>query len=158
MKHELINIKSCPLCGGEKHRNYISAIDHNVSNDGFDIVSCNSCEFRFTNPKPSEETIGKYYQSKDYISHTSSKKGVFNFVYHTVRNFQLYKKEKLISSFNKNNEKELLDFGSGTGEFLNFCERKGWKTCGVEPELKAAELAKKNYKQARKTDTDDPTC
>ena len=145
MKHELINIKSCPLCGGEKHKKFISAIDHNVSKDGFDIVSCNSCQFRFTNPKPSEKTIGKYYQSKDYISHTSSKKGVFNFIYHVVRNYQLYKKEKLISSFNKNTEKELLDFGSGTGEFLSFCQRKGWKTRGVEPESKAAELAKTNY-------------
>lgn len=145
VKHELVHIKTCPLCGGEKHKKYVSAKDHNVSNDSFDVVSCVSCQFRFTNPKPSEETIGKYYQSKDYISHTSSKKGFFNFVYHTVRNYQLYKKEKLISSFNNNTEKALLDFGSGTGEFLNFCKRKGWETLGVEPEAKAAALAKRNY-------------
>ena len=144
MKHDLQNILSCPVCDEKAFKHFISAKDHNVSNDSFNVVECCSCGFRFTNPKPSETTIGKYYQSNDYISHTSSKKGLFNFVYHLIRNYQLKKKEKLISLFNEKG-KTLLDFGSGTGEFLNYCQEKSWKVVGVEPEKKAAEFAQKNY-------------
>lgn len=145
MKHELTTITKCPLCKAKDYKHYISAKDHNVSNDVFDIVSCNDCGFRFTNPKPSEKTIGNYYQSKNYISHTSSKKGLFNIVYHTIRNYQISRKEKVINLYNKNNTKKLLDFGSGTGEFLNFCQNKGWETFGVEPEKKAANFAQEKY-------------
>ena len=146
MKHDLININKCPLCGQKETKKHISAIDHNVSNDLFTVVACCSCGFKYTNPKPTEETIGNYYQSKNYISHTSSKKGIFNIVYHAVRDYQLNKKEKLILKHNKNSDtKNLLDFGSGTGEFLNHCQNKGWKTLGVEPEKKAADFAKKTH-------------
>jgi 2-polyprenyl-3-methyl-5-hydroxy-6-metoxy-1,4-benzoquinol methylase len=151
VKHELVNIESCPICKGKESEQYISAKDHNVSKHIFNIVFCEACGFRYTNPKPSEKTIGKYYQSKNYISHTSSKKGLFNFIYHRVRNYQLNKKERLISTFNKSHSKELLDFGSGTGEFLSFCSNRGWKTTGVEPEKKAADLAVKNHNLNMKT-------
>ena len=95
MKHQLVNIEKCPICGGESHRNFVEAEDHNVSKDRFNIVECNDCSFRFTNPIPREDTIGDYYKSENYVSHSGTKKGFINRVYHVVRSRAIRQKEKL---------------------------------------------------------------
>jgi len=143
VEHKLINIENCPICGCENNKHFLSAIDHNVSGDSFNVVMCNDCNFKFTNPIPSEETIGKYYKSENYISHSGTKKGLINYIYHKVRDRQLKMKFNLISSLTKN--KSLLDIGCGTGEFINLCKNKSWEVFGLEPDSGARELAKKNY-------------
>ena len=143
MEHKLINIENCPICGCKNNKHFLSAIDHNVSGDSFNVVLCNDCNFKFTNPIPSEGTIGKYYKSENYISHSGTKKGLINYIYHKVRDRQLKMKFNLISSLTKN--KSLLDIGCGTGEFINICKNKSWKVFGLEPDSGARELAKKNY-------------
>ena len=143
MEHQEKNIENCPICGCENNKHFLSAIDHNVSGDSFNIVICTDCNFKFTNPIPSEETIGKYYKSENYISHSGTKKGLINYIYHKVRDRQLKMKLNLISSLTKN--KSLLDIGCGTGEFINLCKNKSWEVLGLEPDSDARELAKKNY-------------
>jgi 2-polyprenyl-3-methyl-5-hydroxy-6-metoxy-1,4-benzoquinol methylase len=39
----------------------------------------------------------------------------------------------------------ILDIGCGTGEFLNFMNRVGWKTTGIEPAASPREFAKQQY-------------
>ena len=120
MKHELVHINNCPICNHGDFAEHIKCIDHNVSKDEFKIDSCLSCGFKFTNPRPSEESIHKYYQSEDYISHTSSKKGMFNKIYHAVRNYQFYRKKRLISRISNKENISLLDIGCGTGDFIAY--------------------------------------
>jgi len=138
VKHELINIKYCPICESEESTLFLSVKDHNVSNDVFKICKCVSCGFVYTNPRPSLDTIGDYYKSEDYISHSGTKKGLVNSVYHLVRNYQIGRKEALISSLAK--EKTILDVGCGTGEFLSFCETKNWVVSGTEPDKNARKI------------------
>ena len=145
VKHELEEIKNCPLCGGDKVLSYIKCVDHNFSGEVFNIDSCVSCNFKFTNPRPSEKKVHKYYQSDNYISHTSSKKGLFNTIYHTVRNYQFKKKYSIINSLTTKDEKTILDVGCGTGEFLNYFKQKNWLTKGVETDKKAREHAIEKY-------------
>ena len=145
VKHELEEIKNCPLCGGEKILSYIRCLDHNFSGDVFNVDSCESCGFKFTNPRPYKKTVYKYYQSDNYISHTSSKKGLFNTIYHIVRNHQFKKKYSIIDRLITKNEKTLLDVGCGTGEFLNYFKQKKWITRGVETDKKAREHAIEKY-------------
>ena len=145
VKHELEKIDSCPICSENKFSPYLSCIDHNYSGEIFNIVCCESCGFKFTNPRPKEKTIFKYYQSDDYISHTSSKKGLFNSAYQIIRNYQFIKKYSLISNLVNNKDKKILDVGSGTGEFLNFFKKKGWEVRGLETDDKAREFAIKNF-------------
>jgi hypothetical protein len=38
-----------------------------------------------TSPHPEEQSLADYYKSEDYISHTSHKRNIFEFVYHIVR-------------------------------------------------------------------------
>ena len=141
MKHELKKISFCPICGSEKQERFLSAKDHNVSGDLFSLSRCVDCGFVYTNPIPKENTIGKYYQSEDYVSHSGTKKGIINKVYHLVRVHQIKRKQQLIAALS--NEKSLLDIGCGTGEFLNFCDSKGWCVFGTEPDEKARLLSKK---------------
>jgi 2-polyprenyl-3-methyl-5-hydroxy-6-metoxy-1,4-benzoquinol methylase len=139
VKHELTNIKNCPICNSEKHSFWRKGIDHNVSKGEFNIVSCNDCGFRFTNPIPTENTIGNYYKSENYISHSSTKKGFINKVYHIVRSRAIKQKERLIASLTK--EKNLLDIGCGTGDFLGYCKLQKWNAIGLEPDEDARKIA-----------------
>ena len=142
MEHQLKNIEKCPVCGGESHQDFIEAEDHNVSNDRFKIVECSDCSFRFTNPIPAEETIGDYYKSENYVSHSGTKKGFVNRVYHIVRSRAIKQKENLAAKYS--NEKTILDIGCGTGDFLGYCKSRNWKTLGLEPDLSARKIALQN--------------
>lgn len=117
--------------------------DNMISKEKFRIVSCLSCGFHFTNPIPTEEKIGLYYKSENYISHSSSKKGLVNKVYNIVRKYTLLKKIQLLRNLNVGNE--ILDIGAGTGHFLNACKSKGFSVFGLEPDEDARVFAKKQF-------------
>lgn len=144
MEHQLKNRDQCPVCGSEKQHAFLEAEDHNVSNDQFKIVECDDCSFRFTNPIPTEESIGEYYKSENYVSHSGTKKGFVNKVYHIVRNRAIKQKENLASK--NSNGKSILDIGCGTGDFLGYCKSKNWKTLGLEPDDSARKIALENNK------------
>lgn len=147
MKHELEKVNTCPICDHIVFTHHLSCVDHNYSGDVFDISSCNKCSFKFTNPRPSAKTIHKYYKSDNYISHTSSKKGLFNKVYHLVRTYQFGYKYKLIKNNLPTVENiSILDFGCGTGDFLNYCKQKGLRCYGVERDNDARKMGRSNFK------------
>jgi 2-polyprenyl-3-methyl-5-hydroxy-6-metoxy-1,4-benzoquinol methylase len=144
VEHQLTQLENCPVCNHHQFDFWRKAIDHNVSGDEFQIVKCRSCGFRFTNPRPTEETIGKYYKSENYISHSGTKKGVINKLYHLIRTRSIVKKERLITSLAA--QKTVLDVGCGTADFLAHCHKKGWSVTGVEPDEPARNLAYTNHK------------
>jgi len=82
----------CPICKNELVKIF-STKDYLISGETFDIVECSSCTLRITNPFPSVDTIGNYYNSEDYISHSDETKGLFEFIYKFVRSYMLDKKE-----------------------------------------------------------------
>lgn len=139
---EILN--ACPICNSSKFEPFKECKDYTVSNETFQIVKCNNCEFKFTNPRPAASEIGKYYESEDYISHSNSKKGLFNMAYQTIRNITLKNKVKLIESFEMQ-WKKLLDIGCGTGEFLNAAKLSGWAVEGLEPGDSARNYGISNY-------------
>ncbi len=125
-------LDNCPLCNSGHFHNYIICKDHTVSHEDFAIVRCDDCDFLFTNPRPSSETIDSYYESEDYVSHQNKSNNLINLVYRFARKFTLTKKLKLINSFNSTG-KQLLDIGCGTGHFISYCKTNGWQVEGVEP-------------------------
>lgn len=46
---------------------FMACIDHTVSRETFNIVECESCGFKYTNPRPETQRLGRYYKSEDYI-------------------------------------------------------------------------------------------
>ena len=139
----MIEIKNCQICNGNKFLRITKTKDYSTSNEEFVIVKCQDCEFLFTNPRVKEEKIGEYYKSDKYISHTNSNKGLFNFLYQTVRKYAIKTKTKLL--LNSIGTKTHLDVGCGTGEFLNSCNIKNIKCIGIEPSEIARSKAIRNY-------------
>jgi 2-polyprenyl-3-methyl-5-hydroxy-6-metoxy-1,4-benzoquinol methylase len=139
----LIELKACPVCSGQEFGKHLTVKDHSISGETFNISMCKSCGFKFTNPVPSEDTIGKYYQSEDYISHSDTNKGIINKLYHLVRKQSLKSKINLINQASLKKGK-ILDIGCGTGYFLQYCKENGWEIEGMEPDPSARSLAEKN--------------
>jgi 2-polyprenyl-3-methyl-5-hydroxy-6-metoxy-1,4-benzoquinol methylase len=135
--------KECPICANDSFTPFLSCKDYTVSKESFPIVNCNSCGFAFTNPIPEEKSIGSYYESEEYISHSNTSKGLINWLYQRVRNYTLQQKINILKSLS--NEKTLLDIGCGTGEFLNAAQSKAYEVQGIEPSKLAREQAIKNY-------------
>jgi 2-polyprenyl-3-methyl-5-hydroxy-6-metoxy-1,4-benzoquinol methylase len=136
-------LRSCPICGSEKSKPYLSCKDYTVSRETFSITQCGDCGFRFTNPRPKASDLGRYYMSEDYISHSNSSKGLVNKLYKGVRNLTLKRKLKIINA--RVTKGYLLDIGCGTGEFLSVCQKDNWECLGVEPSLQARKYAIDNY-------------
>ncbi len=142
---DMENLTSCPICQSSELKPFLECTDYTVSKSDFNIVQCASCGFHFTNPRPREAECGKYYQSEDYISHSDTRKGLINNLYHYARKFTLKKKLKLVASVTEKQQGNILDLGCGTGAFLNTCKESGWKVQGIEPSADAREFAHKNY-------------
>jgi SAM-dependent methyltransferase len=122
--------EKCPVTDTELHP-YISCVDETVSKKTFQIDANESESILVTNPRPSLEDLGSYYESDAYISHTDSAKGFVDRIYQAVKKYALVQKRKLVSTHIP--DKSLLDIGCGTGDFLLELKRNGWKVSGMEP-------------------------
>ncbi|RBP34693.1 2-polyprenyl-3-methyl-5-hydroxy-6-metoxy-1,4-benzoquinol methylase [Oceanihabitans sediminis] len=132
----------------KKKESYFKVKDYSVSGEEFELVQNKSYGFLETVPQPKEENLSEYYKTEDYISHTDSKRNLFEKAYHLVRSISLKRKLKIINSFSEraNNfdsseKKSLLDFGCGTGDFLQTAQKNNWKVLGIEPNQQAREIA-----------------
>jgi 2-polyprenyl-3-methyl-5-hydroxy-6-metoxy-1,4-benzoquinol methylase len=123
------------------HNIYITVKDHSVSGETFELLLDKELELLKTYPQPALESLGKYYESDDYISHTDGKRSLFEKLYHTVKQKALRDKISLVQRF-KPSKGELLDIGAGTGDFLVVARDNGWSITGVEPSKKAKSIAK----------------
>lgn len=135
----MLTIDKCLVCGSDSFEPFLVCKDYTVSQENFNIVSCKSCGFKFTNPRPENSVIGDYYKAEEYVSHSNTTKGVVNKLYHSVRNYTLKQKLKLISSYVSRGT--MLDYGCGTGMFLNVCKNDGWETYGMEPDDNARKMS-----------------
>jgi 2-polyprenyl-3-methyl-5-hydroxy-6-metoxy-1,4-benzoquinol methylase len=139
----VITYKNCPLCGSKDITFFLKARDYLLTHESFDIYRCNSCNFRFTQDVPPPDEIGKYYQSTDYISHSDTRKGLMNKLYHSGRTWMLKKKYRMVKKAAK--RMKLLDIGCGTGYFAAFMKEKGFTVSGVETDPKARAFAEKEF-------------
>ena len=137
----IITYQQCPCCNSTLIAPQLKAKDYTVSNDLFEIWECNNCSVRFTQNIPDEESIGKFYQSTSYVSHSDTQEGLINKLYHRVRNITLNQKRELIVDATKTSEGNLLDVGAGTGAFANTMQESGWKVTGLEPDSTARKVA-----------------
>lgn len=121
-------------------KHFLTVKDHSVSKEIFELYYDEELDMLITSPQPSLATLGKYYESPDYISHTDSKRSLFEKTYHFVKNIALKNKLNLINSLQPQRG-SILDIGAGTGDFLSVAKQNGWKTIGVEPSEKAKQIA-----------------
>lgn len=145
LSQSIITRTECPVCESSEFSEVLIAKDYTVSQEQFPVMECGQCGFRFTQQIPDEETIGAYYQSEEYISHSNTNQGLISRLYQVVRDITLRSKRKLVQRVSGKSTGHLLDIGSGTGEFLATMKGAGWKVRGLEPDPGARNQAIENH-------------
>ena len=141
----MVTYSQCPVCNSEAIENAIVAKDYTVSNEKFTIVKCKDCTHKFTQHVASQNEIGRYYASENYISHSDTQVGLVNKLYHSIRKRTLAAKQQLLQTETGLDNGNVLDIGCGTGAFLNTMKTAGWKIEGLEPDFTARKKAAELY-------------
>lgn len=132
-------MNTCPWCGTSTEKTHIELKDYFLSKENFKIVECPQCGLLFTVPRPSQDVIGKYYQSEDYYSHQDNKKGFIPKIYEFVKSFNI--KNKVSMAIGGLPQGRILDIGCGVGDFLVQVKKQGWDVQGIEPSADAKAIA-----------------
>ncbi|MDR2954732.1 MAG: class I SAM-dependent methyltransferase [Prevotella sp.] len=140
-----IHISHCSVCGSTKFAPSVSCVDYLATKEVFEIQKCITCGFAFTQDFPSEDVIGKYYDAPAYVSHSDTKKGIVNTLYHWARKRALKSKSGIVKEYAAKKSGTLLDIGSGTGYFLNKMKACKWIVTGVEKSDNARLFAKQKF-------------
>ncbi|MCV9388327.1 class I SAM-dependent methyltransferase [Reichenbachiella ulvae] len=132
-------IEICPSCNSKDFSNHLICDDHSLTKESFAIMKCQNCGLLVTSPRPDKDSIGKYYQFDDYISHTDKANNLTNWLYKIVRQYTIKQKTKMLSALVE--KKNILDYGCGTGQLLEHLKEDEWTVTGIEPDPRARELA-----------------
>lgn len=124
-------VSHCPVCNGKDFSPHVRCTDTTTSGETFHVKHCNACGLGITSPRPSEPGSARYYASDAYISHTKASKGLIDRIYQIVRSLTVRWKYSLIRPFLK--DAGVLDYGCGTGFFLEEVHRRDTPGVGVEP-------------------------
>ncbi len=117
----------CPLCEGSGGIPY-------HQEGSFQMVRCPECRFIYLNPRPTKESLFRFYQ--DYLPEGESSLGAWQRMMGPV----FKRAANLIRQYKKKGR--LLDVGSGFGFFLSEMRAQGWEVTGVEISQKAMDYAR----------------
>ncbi len=134
-------ISACPVCDSSAISHQLTAEDYTVSHQTFEIWQCADCSLRFTQGIPDAASVGDFYQSDNYISHTDTNEGIVNKLYHSVRKRTLKKKLGLVVQATGVPTGSVLDIGAGTGAFAQTMLQAGWAVTGLEPDANTRQRA-----------------
>lgn len=115
-------------------------MDYFGTQESFSLKQCDGCHGLSTSPQPNEEEIVPYYKANDYISHGDKPSTSLSLVYKTIQKINFHLKKNILSKHTP--QKNILDYGCGTGEFLKYLTNMGWDSHGIEPDKQASELAR----------------
>ncbi|MDH1601163.1 MULTISPECIES: bifunctional 2-polyprenyl-6-hydroxyphenol methylase/3-demethylubiquinol 3-O-methyltransferase UbiG [unclassified Empedobacter] len=125
--------------------------DYFLTGEKFEIYEDSETEVLYTLPQPIEN-LGKYYESKNYISHTDGKKSIFERFYQMAKSINLNNKLELINKVG--NGKKILDYGCGVGDFLEHLQKNGYDVLGMEPNDSARKIAQSKIGNEKVTSTE----
>lgn len=133
MSFEEVNV--CPACDSQSFHHLHICKDSTASDALFHVKQCDACGLAITSPRPSANDAHIYYESKTYISHTSSSSGILDSIYLIIRGSSIKWKFSLAKKYLR--QGPLLDFGCGTGHFLQHCTKNKIQSFGIEPSPQA---------------------
>lgn len=140
-----IHHTNCAVCDSTNIQEKFKIKDHSHTGEVFPVSECLDCGFHFTQDAPTGESIGPYYKSENYISHSDTQKGLFFKIYHLVRNYMLKKKRNLVNTAVEKNSGKILDIGTGTGYFPNIMIQSGWQAEGIEQDEETRNYASSKF-------------
>jgi predicted SAM-dependent methyltransferase len=128
----LEKLTHCPLCKSGLFLNHSEIKDHSISKELFYTCKCSKCDLVFTNPRPDADSIVRYYESPEYVSHQNKSNSLINVAYKLIRMYTIRRKVNQINEY-FHGKGSILDYGCGTGHFLKAAKADGWKVTGIEP-------------------------
>jgi len=119
---------SCPLCRA-------SGNNPLYREGGFQMVRCTACQFVYLNPRPTNESLFRFYQH--YLPEEGSSIEPWQRMMQPVFRRAAHLIQHRIGTG------RLLDVGAGFGFFLAEMKGRGWEVLGVEISRKGMAYAKK---------------
>jgi 2-polyprenyl-3-methyl-5-hydroxy-6-metoxy-1,4-benzoquinol methylase len=143
-------IKICQICGNKRFNFLLKQYDKNLNIQRvFSLSKCSVCGALFLNPQPSYKELEEHYSSEKYYSlkkiqtkEESKKTRLKLFLYNVYFNQEkknlflrilLPPIKFIVRGTIINGQKNLLDIGCGSGQFLYEMKDKGMRVYGVEP-------------------------
>ena len=144
-------LEKCPVCGSDTWDEVLKTGDRlNIDSNEieFRLTQCPGCGIVLENPRVDVQNIDAFYPSQDYDPYLNLKKRkeIIQKLYFILRPFTMTWKRQQINRQVK--QGRLLDYGCGTGEFLNEMNQNGWKCVGIERDPYAVDYAQKESKLA----------
>ncbi len=117
----------CPICEGSRG-------DPLYLEGFFQMVRCPSCQFIFLNPRPTADSLFRFYQKylPEERASIESWEKMMRPIFHRAGN--------LLKQYGKRGR--LLDVGTGFGFFLVEMKKRGWEATGIEISKKAMDYAR----------------
>ena len=125
--------------------------DYLLTGESFSLYYDKEWEMLITHPLPDD--LSKYYESKDYKPHQHRSKSLFDKMYNYIRKRGYRYKLQLIKNFHTQ-AKSVLDYGTATGEFLQFMSKNDFAVSGIEPNEIARKVANQNLDNKVKVSID----
>jgi SAM-dependent methyltransferase len=119
----------CPLCGKNQWAVLVEAGDPLIHTPAsrITVVQCRDCGLSFTNPRPAPESIAQFYPA-DYAPHQSVSQARPS---RTAGKHRPLLRLRFLGRPSPGRDR-LLDFGCGSGAFLQWMHHLGWKVTGLD--------------------------
>ncbi len=130
----------CNLCGSSS-KITISETDRRWKN--LRTVACTDCGLMRTDPMPTEAELDRYYRDEYRLDYQMT--GGKAPRYHVTRSMREAESRAQRLDLALRPGVRVLDFGSGTGEFLKVAKDRGCEVVGIEPGKAYAEMARRAY-------------
>ena len=125
---------ACALCGASAATPVLVARDRTCGVPGnYQVVRCNECGLLRTDPRPTRDTIRRYYPP-EYVAYHRQ-------VNTSPRPASGWRDRRVAVMPPTAPPGRLLEVGTSFGAFLHQCKRAGWDVTGVEFDERAASRA-----------------
>lgn len=124
--------------------------DHLVSGKSFYIRWLTPGSLAITQPFPEDNELASYYADEKYIPHGNQKKTIVDHLYGIVQKIMYRQKLRWMTPF-FDAAPSYLDFGAGTGEWVQYLLSKNIHAEGVEPSDRARAYLGKSFLAASLT-------
>lgn len=125
---------SCPACGGTR----VQAIEEWRLKGDYRAMACWTCGLLFADPQPAREVLDAYYAPSGGWTASRSDPLATRAQTRTKGRAGQAVIAMLDACVPGVPERRVLDFGCGTGAWLNSFQDAGWDTFGIEPATDAA--------------------
>jgi 2-polyprenyl-3-methyl-5-hydroxy-6-metoxy-1,4-benzoquinol methylase len=133
-----VHTVNCNFCGSADCALYDRS-------QGWSIVKCKQCGLRFTNPRPTAESLASFYTLRYFKDEDRKRFDFYSGDGASYLGSEIECNKKIADvECHVRRRGSLFEIGAATGAFLRVMQMRGWKVSGVEISRDAVEAAKEH--------------